>query len=134
MAVRWSADALVADVRRAVFRGIVRGTEQVRADAVRSIMSGGRSGRVYIRRGVTHQASAPGEPPASDTGRLANSIRTEYDATRLVGRVVVDAVHGPFLEYGTQTLAPRPFLRPALARQRGAIQNAVNEEVAKVLP
>lgn len=38
------------------------------------IGSGSRSGRVYFIRGRSHQASAPGEPPASLTGRLENSF------------------------------------------------------------
>lgn len=133
MTVKWSGDALVAEVRRAVFRGIVRGTEAVRADAVTSVMKGARTGEVYTRRGVEHVASAPGEPPASDTGRLANSIRTEYNVATLTGRVVADAAYAAYLEYGTQRMAPRPFLRPALARQRQAIQEAVNDEVRRVL-
>src|SRR5262245_48947200 len=42
---------------------------------IRNVSRGGGSGRIY-RRGLTgfHRASAPGEYPATDHGRLVNSI------------------------------------------------------------
>lgn len=62
-----------------------------------------------------HRASAPGEPPASDTGRLLSSIghRIRVEDT-LVAQVFADARYATYLELGTSKMAPRPFLRPAL--------------------
>lgn len=91
--------------------------KSVEADVKVSLNSGGRTGRVY-RRGESrfHQASAPGEPPATDMGLLANSIKTEM-TSRTSAVVSVGAEYGIPLEYGTRRgLAPRPFMRPAAER------------------
>lgn len=91
--------------------------EEVRRDVVRSLSQPG-TGRRYGRRG--HRASAPGEPPAVDTGRLKQSIQSEVtrDATRVTARVGTNVTYAPFLEFGTRLMRARPFLGPALARAR----------------
>lgn len=74
------------------------------------------AGRVYRRRGVEHQASAPGQPPAPDTGQLRASITHsagEDDQSVFVD-VGTNLATGRFLEEGTQHMDARPFLRPAL--------------------
>lgn len=74
------------------------------------------SGRIYRRGGVVHQASAPGEPAASDTGQLLNSVghRMSEDANGVYAEVGTDVKHGAYTELGTRHMAPRPWLRPAL--------------------
>lgn len=56
-----------------------------------------------------------------DTGRLRSSITHEagVDAGGLVGRVGTDVNYAPYVELGTRRLAPRAFLRGALAALRG---------------
>lgn len=76
-----------------------------------------RGGKVYRwERGTSHKASAPGEPPASDTGRLLNSIgHTMYDGAQgRSARVSAKTKYALWLELGTRYMAPRPFMRPAL--------------------
>lgn len=81
----------------------------------------------YLARGAgtMHQASAPGEPPAVDTGQLRNSIeaeRVQSDTGRIAWRVGTNDERAPSLEFGTLGtgghIAPRPFLRVAIARWR----------------
>lgn len=68
------------------------------------------SGKIYGK----HQASAPGEPPAPDTGNLRSNtnadpnIREEDDD--LFGRVVSNAEYAQALEKGTERMAARPFM------------------------
>jgi len=78
------------------------------------LMAGPKSGRLYRRRGGrTHQASAPGEAPAVDTGFLINSIRTVVKSdTR--AEITVAAEYAEGLEFGTDRVAARPFVRPAI--------------------
>lgn len=133
MTVKWTPEAVVAAVRRGAMHGIVVGTELVRGEMLRLIMQTEKSGRIYRRGGVEHQASAPGEPPASDTGGLVSSINTVYDTQRLSGRVRVGAAHGPHLEFGTSKMEPRPFARPALVNTRERVEQAVNGEVQREL-
>jgi len=78
-------------------------------------MTGGRSGRVYIRAGRIHHASAPGEPPAIDTGNLINSIQVEPTRTGAV--VYSTSEYAPHLEFGTVKMGARPFFQPAVERE-----------------
>jgi hypothetical protein len=82
-------------------------------EAIRSIESGGRSGRIY----GDHQASAPGEPPANDTGALVASILIERPS-RLRRRVTVGEIYGAILELRRG----RPFLLPAFYSSVGPMR------------
>jgi len=129
MALKFNPAAIKDRTRKAVMRGIIRGTEAVRNEAISLILNTPKTGRLYRRASVFHHASGPGEPPASDTGRLVNSIVTTYDATKLSGTVVAGTAYAPYLEYGTQTMEPRPFLRPALANKRAEVVTYISEEL-----
>jgi HK97 gp10 family phage protein len=125
-------DAALKDLmRRGAMRGVVRATEAVRNEAIRLMLDSEHTGHIYGRR--RHQASAPGEPPAPDTGRLIGSITTTYDQKNLTGKVVVGAQYGLYLEFGTQRMEPRPFLRPALANMQGEITRVITEEIQRGL-
>jgi HK97 gp10 family phage protein len=93
-------------------------------------------GRVYPSAGgglnTTHQASAPGDPPASDTGNLINSIGTDFRRAELSVLVGTEVEYAPFLEYGTRRMAPRPFMRPAYQSREAAIERAVREAINEV--
>ena len=84
---------------------------------MKTSMSGAKRGIVYQRGGKAHQASAPGEPPAIDTGNLVNSVFSEKSGPgqALVG---ASAEYAEYLEFGTRKMAARPFLRPALEKAR----------------
>lgn len=130
--VEWN-DGLIHEIRGAVMRGIVRATEGVKDEGTSLILDTPKTGRIYRRRGITHQASAPGEPPASDTGRLVQSARTLYDTTALTGIVNWSTEYAGFLEFGTSRMAPRPYARPALANCEGQIVDDVAQEIQQVL-
>ncbi len=65
-----------------------------------------------------HQASAPGEAPAIDTGMLVNSIQTEVKGTE--GVVFTNMEYAPYLEFGAPmaSIEPRPFFMPAAEAAR----------------
>ena len=77
-----------------------------------------------------HQASAPGEAPANDTGALASGINVEMEGD-LTAAIIVPAEQGAALEFGRidGTIAPRPFLGPALEAARPGFE----ADVAAVL-
>lgn len=127
----WQGEQFMQRARAAVMRGIVKGCEGVRNESIRLINSGPKSGRIYVRRGVSHQASAPGQPPASDTGRLVNSITTEYQPDKMTGTVQYGTEYAAFLEYGTANMEPRPFARPALESQQQNIVDGIATEIAR---
>ena len=64
----------------------------------------------------SHQASAPGEMPAIDTGALAASIQTDVTGTK--GTVYTNQEYAEYLEYGTSNMEPRPYMTPAAESAR----------------
>ena len=58
---------LQTNLRKVVNRNIRRAGLIVEGEAKQSIQRGTKSGKLYKRRSVVHQASAPGEAPASDS-------------------------------------------------------------------
>lgn len=54
--------------------------------------------------------SAPGEPPGVRTGNYRNSFEasSESGGTEYKSRLESDCLYGPFLEYGTSKMEPRP--------------------------
>ena len=103
---------------------IARAAKNVANHARLSIRNPNKSGRLYPRGGKIHQASAKGEAPAFDTGNLAGSViqeRSQTDTGRLATWITGSKLnYSKWLEFGTQDgrIGERPFLRPALRRER----------------
>lgn len=94
-------------------RGIRAATEEGRNLLVADLLSRPGTGRVYLRgKSVEHRASAPGEPPAPDTGRLRASITTEVvvGTAEVRGIITANTEYAASLELGTERMRPRPFL------------------------
>lgn len=89
--------------------------------AVQGIQGGPKTGRVYRRGSVTHQASAPGQYPATDTGRLVSSVAMRPDGpdAYVVG---TNVQYGPMLEFGTTRMAARPWLLPSFERAKIGVE------------
>jgi len=111
---------LQADLRRAsaeararVDDAVVGTAMELRGDVVKRIQRGPATGRTYQRGGVSHQASAPGESPATDTGRLANSVTFDKVA-QMSATVGSDLVYAAVLEFGSDRIDPRPAWVPAV--------------------
>ncbi len=91
--------------------------------AVAGIQGGPKSGRVYKRGAVTHQASAPGQYPASDQGILATSIAMiPPQPGNIVGQVGTSVAYGPMLEFGTSRMAARPWLFPSFVKAKIGVE------------
>ena len=84
--------------------------------AVTGIRGGAASGRVY----GGHVASAPGQYPASDTGRLVGSIGAEISPTSAT--VGTNVEYGPYLEFGTSRMAARPWLLPSFVKAKIGVE------------
>ena len=78
---------------------------------------------------VTYRSSAPGEAPASRTGRLRQSVafvvnnkgdKVEY----VLGSPLEYAL---WLEFGTSKMAPRPSLVPVFSENTKEVQKIVNQ-------
>lgn len=153
------------------YQGALKATreavERVRTRAVEGIANGPKTGRVYTQRVATgpnggiffygsrppHQASAPGEYPAADTGNLMRSIFAEVEeglaiaagnageavlnlndaveaSGQIQGTVGADADYAAPLEYKPDDRGGRPFLRRALAETRDEIHDLFIAELA----
>ena len=115
------------------FQEIVKGGGQlIRAEAVKSIQSGAKSGIMYQKYNPRreHRASAPGQAPASDTGNLVSKIIVKQKTKNIVN-VESNADYSAFLEYGTSKMDPRPFMLPAFEKSKKPIINAVFNRVKK---
>lgn len=157
---------LEREARAEVKDALELAAEQVKEEAVRSVLQGRKSGRVYhyrrkkraerglpadkyfevkgrknragkplviplMKREVPHQASAPGEAPAEDMGKMSRSIQVRMATDGLSGVVVARGMS--LLEYGTRKVAARPFLFPALLRQRSAIFTTIDRSISKAI-
>ena len=96
----------------------------VRNEAIQSITSGSKSGVTYQKYNPkrTHTSSARGEAPASDTGFLVSNIVKNVKNNGLLVEVESKASYSQFLEFGTQNMKPRPFMFPALEKNKPKIR------------
>lgn len=95
-------------LRAKASEGLRRTAATYEANLEARMHDGPKSGRMY----GTHQASAPGEAPAVDTGALVNSIQTDAQPGSLTAAVATSMDYATHLEYGTVHMAPRPAWTP----------------------
>lgn len=83
------------------------------------ITSGRRSGRMYVYNGKQYQSSAPGEPPANRSGRLANSNAFTARSKELAifnTAFNKGAPYPSYLEEGTSKMAARAWFEKTMLR------------------
>jgi hypothetical protein len=106
---------------------VVAGAELISTYAKDSIIEGSISG-------PGHVPSLPGQPPNADTHALDQSIHVVEDRANLKATVTADDEAALPMEFGTSTVAERPFMRPASVAERPAarllILAAVNQAIA----
>ncbi len=90
--------------------------------AVKGIQGPPKSGTKYKKYNPnrTHTASAPGQYPASDTGRLASSVIAQPIPNGY--EVETNLKYGPMLEFGTSKMAARPWLLPSFERAKIGVE------------
>ena len=111
-------------------------------DAARRSIEKISGGKVYVRkRGKreteVHIASKPGDAPNKDSGDLIRNIRVskvEGNARRGYS-ASVEAVtpYASYLEYGAKRMKARPFMAPALAKNKPKIAKLIRNAVRSAL-
>ena len=106
-----------AEAQEAVGVAVIGTALELRGDIIKRIQGGPATGRIYVRGGVEHQASSgeAKEAPATDTGRLANSITFDKTGT-MSATVGSDLVYAAALEFGSARIDPRPAWVPAIEK------------------
>ena len=99
-------------------------------DVKKEIQGPPKTGRKYQRGTVVHQASAPGQAPATDTGFLVSSIYNE-DRGYLSKAIGSRLPYAFYLEFGTRKIAARPSWVPAVERAIPKMLKRVNIAIAK---
>ncbi len=115
-------DRLVDQVHWAVQAAVEEGAHDLRREARDLLNLAGRG-----------TPSAPGEPPRRQTGALRDSLTVELAPDRLSARVGTDLDSGAHLEFGTQEIAPRPWLAPAAENVAPRIRARIEEAVREAL-
>lgn len=107
---------------------------ELRADIVRRYQGGPASGVVYQKYSPrrTHQASAEGEAPATDTGRLASGVVFSR-LGRFSAEVKSTVAYGPMLEFGTQNIGMRPAWRPAINAMQPKFLKRLEDALRKAM-
>jgi len=107
-------DLASRNVKTAMFRAI----SVVKKRAIESIATDPKTGEITTRYNPrrTRQASAAGEPPATDQGFLVSGFNDDMIIRRgeIIGLVKNSTPYAAPLEFGTVNMAARPFMRPAL--------------------
>lgn len=112
-------------VIKAANRVVYVGADLVRAEAFNSISRGSVSGK-------NHVPSAPGEPPNRDTGVLQAHLVTE-NIKPLVAEVRSEAEYAGDLEFGSEDVAARPYMRPARDKEKPKIERLFAEQIGKLV-
>lgn len=104
---------------------------EFRNEVVRLLSTPG-TGRVYRRGRVFHRASAPGQPPAPDTGRYRSSwtFQVGEDSDGPYVDVGTNDKRGPWFEFGTRRMQARPHARVAANRMAARITPTVARAVS----
>lgn len=89
-----------------------------------------KTGRIYMIKGKPHQASAPGEAPATLSGELVRSV--DYKVKGHTEMEFGDGVfYGKFLEDGTSKMEARPHLKTTVDDRSGENVTILSENVDK---
>jgi hypothetical protein len=102
---------------------------ELQAAAIETLSQPGH-GRTYKRGEIVHRASAPGEPPATDTGTARRTVGWVTDGA-LRWRFGAGSIVLLWLERGTRFILPRPWIwqsiRRALPKMRAAIRRRLGD-------
>ena len=110
---------------REIGQALYEAGDAVAVDAAISITTGAVSGK-------NHVPSSPGEPPNADTGVLDRSIETALVEPLRV-EVSANAPYAKVLEKGGAKVEARPFMAPALAKNRRPATARVRKVVQQIL-
>lgn len=133
-----SISRLGKNSRNAFAKALLQGAYLIEGEIKQSMARGTKSGRVYPRnqqkakKKRIHRASAPGESPAVDHGRLISSLRVE-EVTDIRMKIGSKLIYAAYLEEGTDKMQPRPYLLPALEKSKGKIDSLIERALNSVV-
>ena len=125
---------LVTGSDGSLYKAVNKGGQRIRTEAVKAISKGARSGKTYKRGSKTHQASAAGEFPKTDTGNLVNNITVERDGKHAVTvGSRIQAPEGYWLETKELSQGGRRWLEPIFNKNKKKIVADIAKVVKKAV-
>lgn len=125
------------NVDKIMLRAVAECALEIRNEAIILIKDNSDGDKVtrYLPKRVVN-VSHPGDPPNADTGRLMKSIAFEVDDKTMSAVVGTNLLYGKYLEFGTENMAARPWLVPALkstSKKIGQIMKSAWKEAIEKL-
>ncbi len=114
-------------VRRGTTFGLFKVGGMTRDHAKQLVLQGPKTGKKYKK--LPNRSSAPGEPPADQSGALVRSITSRFDRATFSVTVSAGTFYAYWLEFGTRNMAARPFLTAALGSVRGLVAQVLGYDI-----
>jgi phage gpG-like protein len=108
-----------------IAKAVVATALTVNRDVKRAIQGPPKTGTIYSRGSKNHQASAPKEAPATDTGALVSSIYFKQP-NNLTAEIGSRLPYAYYLEFGTKNMEPRPSWLPATEKNTPLFQKLID--------
>lgn len=96
---------------------------------IKAKMRDKKSGRFYGK----HQASAPGEFPAVETGNLVSSWKITKSDLGMKAKIFTEVPYSKFLDEGTRKMAPRPMIKPTATEFMPVFAHTIAAKLALAL-
>jgi HK97 gp10 family phage protein len=113
---------------KALKKALLLSANLIKNDAVKSIREVSHSDKKVKCGKKWHTISKPGDAPNLDSGRLSGSIDIKIHDTSAEVRANVN--YAAALEKGTKKMGARPFLDPALEKNRKKINDIFGKEIS----
>lgn len=122
--------SLGSDMEEAVFSGVILTANGIRTDAIKSIQA--PSMGTWVKRSrqgggtYDHVAAKENSAPNTDTGKLVASLAVEPNRGGVYALIGSNLDYAEFLEFGTSKMGARPFLQPALDKNKGDLNKNIS--------
>ena len=124
--------SIVTDFSRLTERELTAGGIEIRNTIIEGLLNPPKTGRMY----GDHQASAPGEYPATKSGDLVASIIFDVRNLELeVGSSMDGEKYPEYLELGTPKgqMEPRPFIAPSVEKHAEEILDNIADAFSDII-
>lgn len=117
---------LMQKLEQAIASFVIKGAGFIHGE-LKKRMAEPKSGRMYGK----HQASAPGESPAVDSGNLTGSITQIFPST-LEAKIGTPVEYALYLESGTSRMGARPLWEQTRIDSLPTLEQMLDKEIAGI--
>jgi len=118
------------DIEKGIATAVTATALETLTEVRRRIQGPPKTGNLYKRGKKMHQASAPGEAPATDTGALVSSTYL-VQINSLTAAIGSRLDYAFYLEFGTRLMRARPSWLPASEKMAPRLEKRVEKVIAQ---